>query len=172
MRSPRTARRRFLLRMIATDPLVRRGLRHVVAMTGTIPGLRDVVPETMPKSERKRSSNVSGGASPRAAPAKKEHATTVGVPSQTSASSSAAAPPSRAQRRLERVLKHKAALAAAGGSASFPVDAPAGDPTPADATADTPAARGETPGGRVAVMGGRGLGAAASGEGFGPSQYR
>ena len=53
-------RQAALLRMVATDPLVRRGLRHVVAMTGAIPGLRDVVPEMMPKSERKRSSMQQG----------------------------------------------------------------------------------------------------------------
>ena len=120
-------RQAALLRMIATDPLVRRGLRHVVAMTGAIPGLRDVVPETIPR-----------GSSPRAAPARKEHTTTTCATRQTTASSSTAAPSSRAQRRLERVLKHKAALVASDASAPIPVDAPAGDPTPADATVDTP----------------------------------
>ena len=130
-------RQAALLRMVATDPLVRRGLRHVVAMTGAIPGLRDVVPERMPKSERKRSSKASGRGSPRAAPATKEHSITGCVPSDTPVSSSSAAPPSRAQRRLARVLKHKAALAAA---ASFPVGTPAGGATPVDAALATPRA--------------------------------
>ncbi len=45
-------RQAALLRMVATDPLVRRGLRHVVAMTGAIPGLRDVVPQTLQQGFR------------------------------------------------------------------------------------------------------------------------
>ena len=100
-------RQAALLRIIATDPLVRRGVRHVVAMTGGIPGLRDVLDHKAGP----------GSSPPRALPAGGTRRTT---PSDTvraaATGASGAAPPTRAQRRLERVVKHQAALAQSGAS--------------------------------------------------------
>ena len=95
-------RQAALLRMVATDPMVRRGLRHVAAITGGIPGLRDVLDH-----------KAGQGSSPlRALPTGGARRTTPSNTARTAASgASGAAPLTRAQRRLERVVKHQAALA-------------------------------------------------------------
>ena len=101
-------RQAALLRIIATDPLVRRGVRHVVAMTGGIPGLRDVLDHKAGPGSSPPRSLPAGGAR-RTTPSDTVRAAATGA--------SGAAPPTRAQRRLERVVKpHQAALAQSGAS--------------------------------------------------------
>ena len=99
-------RQAALLRMIATDPLVRRGVRHVVAMTGGIPGLRDVLDHNAGLGSSPPRALPAGGAR-RTSPSDSVRAAATGA-------STGAAPPTRAQRRLERVVKHQAALAQSG----------------------------------------------------------
>ena len=104
-------RQAALLRIIATDPAVGSSQRASrccnVPMTGGIPGLRDVLDHKAGP----------GSSPPRALPAGGARRTT---PSDTvraaATGASGAAPPTRAQRRLERVVKHQAALAQSGAS--------------------------------------------------------
>ena len=122
-------RQAALLRMVATDPLVRRGLRHVAAITGGIPGLRDVLDHKAGQGFPPPRALPTGGAR-RTSPSNTARASAPGA--------SGAAPPTRAQRRLERVVKHQAALAQKNASLPpgvAPVDAT--DEVPAPDSAET-----------------------------------